>query len=70
VPDDLPTDLLAFAESESALKVSGNSSGVSREDLVSAIERAEGNKSKAAKLLGVNRKTLYRKMHQFGVPLG
>jgi len=35
--------------------------------ILDALNQASGNKSRAAKLLGVNRKTLYRKMHKLGI---
>jgi DNA-binding NtrC family response regulator len=40
-----------------------------RQELVSAIERAHGNKSRAARLLKVSRKTLYARLHRHGLAL-
>jgi DNA-binding NtrC family response regulator len=40
-----------------------------RNELVSAIERAHGNKSRAARLLKVSRKTLYARLHRHGLAL-
>jgi DNA-binding NtrC family response regulator len=40
-----------------------------RRELVSAIERAHGNKSRAARLLKVSRKTLYARLHRHGLAL-
>lgn len=37
-------------------------------ELLGALERARGNRSKAAALLGVSRRTLYRKLDQFSIP--
>jgi len=38
-----------------------------REALLSALRQSEGNKVKAAKLLGISRRTLYRKMERLGL---
>jgi two-component system, NtrC family, response regulator HydG len=40
-----------------------------RELIVSTLEKVRFNKSKAAKLLNIDRKTLYNKMKQFDIPL-
>ena len=70
VMDNLPADLLSYTGAESNTIPSGESSEIGREDILGAIKKAGGNKSKAARLLGVNRKTLYRKMHKLGLPIG
>lgn len=41
--------------------------GITREALLGALQRARGNKSKAAELLGVNRRTVYRKIDEYGL---
>ncbi|MCG0239487.1 MAG: sigma-54-dependent Fis family transcriptional regulator [Firmicutes bacterium] len=40
-----------------------------RAAILSACEEARGNLSLAARLLGISRPTLYRKLRQFGIPL-
>ncbi|UZP66091.1 sigma 54-interacting transcriptional regulator [Desulfovibrio mangrovi] len=39
------------------------------EDILDAIRIAGGNKAQAARLLGIGRATLYRKMHELGMPV-
>jgi len=38
-----------------------------RKIILEAIEKCNGNKKEAAKLLGINRTTLYKKLNQFGL---
>ncbi|MEC9477050.1 MAG: sigma 54-interacting transcriptional regulator [Planctomycetota bacterium] len=40
-----------------------------REVIVRALEVADGNKSIACKTLGISRRTLYRRMRKYGIPL-
>jgi transcriptional regulator of acetoin/glycerol metabolism len=37
--------------------------------MLDAIERAGGNRSRAAELLGVSRKTFYARLKRHGIPL-
>jgi DNA-binding NtrC family response regulator len=41
-----------------------------RDAILSALSKAGGNKSKAAKLLGIQRSLLYVKMKAYGIDLG
>ena len=43
--------------------------GNEKEQIEAALTKARGNKTVAAKLLQIDRKTLYNKMHQFGIDL-
>lgn len=40
-----------------------------REQIEKALKITKGNKSKAAILLNIDRKTLYNKMHQYGMKI-
>lgn len=40
-----------------------------REQILKALKITKGNKSKAANLLNIDRKTLYNKMHQYGMEI-
>ena len=40
-----------------------------RELIEAALYRAKGNKTEAARILQIDRKTLYNKMHQHGIEL-
>ena len=38
-----------------------------REQILAALERCHGNKSKAADELGISRRTIHRKLHVWGL---
>jgi transcriptional regulator with PAS, ATPase and Fis domain len=77
-PDDLPASLHQI---ELALKESPGSTGhsdegclsleeVEKRHLVRVLKETKGNKVKAAKILGIDRRTLYRMAERFGLNLG
>jgi transcriptional regulator of acetoin/glycerol metabolism len=35
-----------------------------RDDILQALQKTGGNKTEAARLLGINRRTVYRKIHK------
>ena len=43
--------------------------GDEKEQILAALKKARGNKTVAAKLLQIDRKTLYNKMHLYGIDL-
>ena len=43
--------------------------GDEKEQILNALRKARGNKTVAAKLLQIDRKTLYNKMHLYGMDL-
>ena len=43
--------------------------GNEKEQIIAALNHARGNKTIAAKLLQIDRKTLYNKMHLYGIEL-
>ena len=67
-------DLPVYLEQSEPAKVTANDDfalrpGNEREQIEAALAKARGNKTVAARLLQVDRKTLYNKMHQFGMDL-
>ncbi|MBK7369749.1 MAG: sigma-54-dependent Fis family transcriptional regulator [Candidatus Eisenbacteria bacterium] len=76
-PDPIGTEHLSFASSGTPSATRGwvpeiPEEGLSLEDLereliLKALERAKGNKSRAARLLGLTRRTLYSRMEKHGL---
>ncbi len=61
-PEHLPYEL-RIHDTQGHLKKSGQK--VCRESLVRALQTARGNRTDAARILGISRRTLYRKLHKF-----
>lgn len=64
--DHLPAELKSFSTSvRSFQKEPGG--GNEHQLILQALEKAGGNKAKAARLLGIDRKTLYRKLEKYAI---
>lgn len=65
--EHLPTD---FCGSAAGTAVSaGGGAADDRSRILGALEKAGGNKAKAARILGIGRRTLYRKLEELGMPV-
>ena len=69
---DVPPEIRAGAEGAAKTAPAGAVAGESLADaekrqILAALERAGGNRSKAADELGINRRTLHRKLAAWGV---
>lgn len=67
---DLPAEIVGFREVEPATPASTfalRDPATEEEQIRRALAATGGNKSQAAKLLGVDRKTLYNKIHLYGI---
>ncbi|MBI3306235.1 MAG: sigma-54-dependent Fis family transcriptional regulator [Candidatus Omnitrophica bacterium] len=68
VPDDIRNNsgqILSSSTTESLLNGSRNLSDVEKEFIKQALNDSRGNKSSAAKKLGISRRTLYRKIDEY-----
>jgi DNA-binding NtrC family response regulator len=62
---DLPYEPVAYAHI--AVKDSGNLARAEQNEILKALEQFQGNKTKAAEYLGINRKTLREKLRRYGL---
>ncbi len=77
-PDDLPAKLQSTVSSLAASSSSPLSTlyadlpaldELERRYLLHVLERTQGNRTRAAEVLGIDRRTLYRMAERFGIPL-
>ncbi len=66
-PDDLPLEL--FESNDRQTLLSDNSQPDEKQLLLAALERAGGNRSTAARLLGISRATLYRRLASLDITI-
>ena len=64
MPASVPTAATAYAPQPFSLK---RTAETEREHILGALRQTNGNKSKAALLLGIDRKTLYNKLKALGI---
>jgi DNA-binding NtrC family response regulator len=65
---DFPPDLIhRSAVSSPTSSHSQSLADVEREHILKILSETAGNKAKAAKILGITKKTLYAKLHQYGL---
>lgn len=66
---DLPPDISATADDEGSIRIPMGTTMAESEKLIirSTLNYAKGNKSRTAEILGIGRKTLHRKIHDFGM---
>ena len=62
-------ELLPFLSHQAPVAATAASAPDERAAILSAYERADGNKSRLAELLGVSRKTLYARLKRLGIEL-
>ena len=63
----LPYEIMVAKKKDSSFNLFRNKN--EQDMILDALEKANGNKSKAAKLLSIDRKTLYNKLKQYGISL-
>jgi len=63
--DHLPNEIKSCSSADPSLSDNGNID--SPEVIIEALNRAAGNKTKAAALLGISRRSIYRKIKEFNI---
>ncbi len=63
-PEHLPDEIFDIQESS---RLQDSAGKVDQESLMSALQTAGGKKTEAARILGISRRTLYRKLHRYGL---
>jgi transcriptional regulator with PAS, ATPase and Fis domain len=65
--DDLPNEIIQSSGKHSRPEVNLNLKALEKRAIQQALQRTGGNKAEAAKLLGVNTTTVYRKMSKYNI---
>ena len=65
--NDLPNEIAQQSDKGMPVNVNYNLKAIEKKTIRHALQKAGGNKAKAAKLLGVNATTVYRKMAKYNI---
>ncbi len=65
--DDLPNEIIQSSGNHSRPDINLNLKALEKRAIQQALQRTSGNKAEAAKLLGVNTTTVYRKMSKYNI---
>ena len=65
--DDLPSVIFKKPENNGSMSLAEVAAGAEKEHIIRTLAIAQGNKTKAADLLGISRKNLWEKMNSYGL---
>jgi len=65
LPEDLPSHLAVSREVQR--RCSRTLKDIEKEHIINVLDKTGGNQSKASEILGINRKTLYKKIHKYKI---
>jgi len=65
--DDMPSFLVAGSESRTSLRLSDVASDAEKNHILKVLKSTQGSKTRAAGQMGISRKTLWEKMHAYGI---
>jgi two-component system, NtrC family, response regulator HydG len=63
----LPADFIRLHARGMPLSAACSSEGEESETIRKALKKTSGNKSRAAGILGISRRTIYRKIEKYGI---
>jgi len=63
----LPLDIRKYIAKKNGENWTGDGLDVQRQEILDALHKAEGNRAEAARLLSIDRSTLWRRMHRLGI---
>ena len=64
---DLPDEISAVARPAATIPATGTLGDVEKARILAALDECGGNRSRAAQMLGIARRTLYRKLDAYGM---
>ena len=67
MPSDLPPEIVGARRVEEPPDMGETGEVDERERLLAALKKAKGNRSLAARQLGISRATLYRRIRELGI---
>ena len=65
--DDLPSEIVTVPDSAALTDANLNLKSIEKQTIEQALKKSGGNKAEAAKLLGINTTTVYRKMARYDI---
>lgn len=65
--DHLPSEIKAYNDNKNYSPIKSPSPSTEIQNILNALEKAAGNKAKAARMLGISRRTIYRKLSSHGM---
>ena len=68
-PEDFPSEIAGGATTSPEPQTVSSLEEVERRHILKVLEESNFNKSKAAQILGIDRKTLHRKAQKYGIVL-
>ena len=63
----IPSEIIKFNRPNGPVSSAARTESEEKHELISILEKTDWNKAKAARLMGVSRPTLYRKLEKFGL---